>query len=113
MDGLDDLPRGERRLVEDLGCAGLKGFVDHVRHIGVGEHDDGDLQELGLSADFFQDFDTVHLGQHQIQQDDVRAEFLNPVEPALPVGRDLDLVALLFEPGLVDVGNDGIVLDDE
>ena len=40
-------------------------------------------------------------------------ELVNPVEPALPVGRDLDLVALFFEPGPVDVGNDGIVLDDE
>ena len=31
----------------------------------------------------------------------------------LAIGRDLDFIPFLFQPGLINVGNDGIVFDDE
>ena len=48
-----DLPGGEGGLVIDGGGPGGEGLLNHVRHVGVGEDDDGDVLQVRLRADFF------------------------------------------------------------
>src|SRR5205085_5817372 len=113
VQGIKDISGSESCFIkyEDRACQ--KRFVDHVRHVGVGEDDNRRSVEFGFGADFFEDIHSVHLWQHQIQQDGIWLELVDAIKPALPIGGDFHLVAFLFEAGFIDARNDGIVFDNE
>ena len=112
-DRIQDLARSDRGLVEHLSRARAKRFVNHVRHIRVGEHNDRRLAKLALRADFLQDIHPVHFRQHQIEQNCIGPKFVNPVKARLAILRDFQLVALFFKARPIDMRHNRIVFDDQ
>ena len=92
---------------------GRERLLDHVRHVGVGEDDHGQLLKLPDRADFLEQGDAVYFGQHQVQQQRVRLHLINPVEARLSVRGDVHLEAFLLQAAAIDVRDDGVVLDDQ
>src|SRR3954464_1663030 len=113
MKRVEDQPRRERGFVKDLRGSRAERFMDHVRDVGVGENDDGDLGELALGADLLEDVDAIHLRKHQVEQDRIRMKFMDPIKAGLPIVGHFDFVTFLLYARAVDMRDYRIVFDDQ
>ena len=91
----------------------MGGLVGDVAEVGIGEDDDWEFLEPLLGANFSEDFQSIHLREHQIQQQGVKMGFVQTIESHLAVGSDFGLVTFLFKFAAIDISDDGIVFDDE
>src|SRR5256885_16172676 len=87
--------------------------MNHVWDIGVGEDNDRRFAKLALGADFLEDIDAIHFGQHEVEQNGIRAKFVDAIETGLPILGDFELVALFFKAGAIDMGDNLVVFDDK
>ena len=85
--------------------------ADPVLGLGSGgQHQD---RHVAVGAQAAADLDPVEPGQAEVEDDEVGDEAGGDVERLDPVGRGADLVALVAERAAQDVGDVGVVLDDE
>src|SRR5215467_9849338 len=91
----------------------LETSLDELLLAVVGEDDHRDVSRLLAAAKPFQHGEAVHLGQTDVQEDDVRLDLVGEPETLLPIlGHDhLIAVKLQFEP--VHLGHRRIVFDEE
>ena len=87
--------------------------MNHVRDVSVRENNDGRFAELSLSADFFEDIDAVHLGEHEVEQNGIGPKFVNAIKAGLAILGDFELVTLFFQTGAIDVRHNRVVFDDK
>jgi hypothetical protein len=113
--GLD--PGDQRGLVDRLGQvllgAGLEA-LDHVDRVRLGgDQDDRHERQPGLALEPPADLDAVHLGHHNVEQDEIRMVFAGGRQGGLAVGRGQDVVALAGQAGAEDVQVRRVVVGDE
>ena len=70
-------------------------------------------ETVRLPADFFQEVQTAHFGQHEVENDDVRMKGVDEVEAGFTVKRGLRLEMFDGELVAVNIGDELVVLDDE
>ncbi len=110
-------PRQQLAGVEGLGEVVVRADFEANDLVDIfalgGEHDDGQARPLRRRADLAAHVETVHAGQHQVEQDDVGTALSERHEAARPVarGRDVDLV--LAEVLRQEGAQAGVVVDEE
>ena len=113
--GLD--ARDHRGLVHGLGEVLVSSGVEPGHDVlGVrlgGDHDDGHEGQREVGLELTADLDAIHLGHHDVEQDQVRELLAGHGQRLLPVGGRDDVVALSREPGLQDVHVHGVVVDHQ
>jgi hypothetical protein len=82
---------------------GLGELLVHVNFglAQVGEENDGDLAQVGLLFDLFENVEAVEFGHENIEENELGLEFFEDGEALFAVGGDPDFVALEFEFCLV------------
>jgi hypothetical protein len=108
LDAGDQLAPVER-LGEIVVRADAEPFDLVVQSIQSGQDEDGGLDAGGAQS--AQHFVAIHVGQHQIQDDDVVVVKLADFEPILAHVRDVTDKALRPEHHLYALGGCGIILD--
>jgi hypothetical protein len=110
-------PGHQGRLVDGLGqiLVGARLEPGHdVLRVGFGGHqDDRDEGEVAVALEVLADLDAVHLGHHDVEQDQVRLPFAGERQAFLAVAGRVDLVAVDRKPGFEDVAVGRVVVDDE
>jgi hypothetical protein len=99
------------RLLDEVGGAGLDGLHGVLHRAVGGDHDDGEL--LVAVANLGEDLEPVHVGQGEVEQNEVeglRGEGGESVGAALGAG---DGVALELEQRLQRFADRGFVVDDQ
>ena len=109
MDPGDDLGEGER--LGDVVVAAHREPLDLVRRVVPGrEEEDRDVDAV---AQPLGDRDPVEVGEHDVQDDEVGPEVLDPGQRVPPVRGGRDLEALVAERGGHRVGDRRLVVHDE
>ena len=112
QDRLDPRHQGSR--VERLGHVVVRAQLqadDRVHVLGAGgQHQD---RHVAAAAQLAADLEAVHLGQHQVQHDQVRVAALVLDQGLLAVGRGHDGEALLLEVQPDQLDDVALVVDDE
>ena len=106
----DDL--GERERLGDVVVAADREPLDLVRGVvpgGEEEHRDVDA----VAAEPLRDRDAVEVREHDVEDDEVGPEVLDPGQRVPTVGRRGDLEALVAERGGHRVGDRRLVVDDQ
>jgi hypothetical protein len=85
---------------EEVVGPGVDSPFDIADFVEGGDHDDGDIAEPGIGADFFADLEAAHAGHHDIKDDDVRVEFAYAFECFDAIAGDFDAAGEGFEVGL-------------
>lgn len=78
-----------------------------------GKHHDGNLGVAGVVFEEAADLVPIHLGKHEIKQDEVGFFGLRFLEAFLAVVGRQDLVTLGIEPGLKHLNQIQFIVDDE
>ena len=107
--------RGEEPLpVERLGqvLRGAQGIAE-VPVVHQGQHDDGNLREVGICLERRQHGPPVESRHDHVKGDRVRAQLLRQAEPFLPAGRHGHAEAFLGEKALDQIADGRVVVDDE
>lgn len=97
-------------LDEEVVCTGVQDAGNHARVVDGGEDENGGAAEL---AHRFANLPAVHVGHHQVKQDDVWVFFareLNALRAA--VGGD-DIKAVSFEQHAHQVCDGGVIVYDK
>ena len=82
-----------------------------LQRIHGGEHQDGRV--VALKAQALADVVAVHVGQHQIEHDDVELPGLGEVDPFGAGGGDGNPMILRAEPAVDEVGDARLVFNQE
>ena len=98
------------RLGDVIVCAEVE-TVDLIRNLVLGgEHDDGHAGGLTHAST---DLHTIHLGQHDIEQDEIKVFFENAFERKTTVALGDGVEALMSELELNEAGNARLIFDDQ
>jgi hypothetical protein len=93
--------RGEFRHRERLGHVVVRADIEAADAVALfgarGQHDDRQVARRSLRAQAAGDFNARKLGQHPVEQDDVRLAFLDQQERLFAVSRGCNLIAFLDE----------------
>ena len=73
----------------------------------------GSLAKFRFAANFLDDFDARHFGQHEVQHDGIGLECAHQLKPALAIKRGLGLIAFHREFVSINIRNNLVIFDDE
>ena len=93
--------------------AGLPRLLNQVGRVGVGKNDDRQFGKFRFAANFLDDFEARHFGQHEVKHDGIGLERAHQLQPAFAVERGLGLIAFHGEFVSINIRHDLVVFDDE
>ena len=113
MDDIEHFLGRAVRLRQTFGGAGFPGILNQIGKVSVGKHHDGHATEGRVGANGPDYFDPAHVGQNEIEHDEVRFESVHGFQARLAVLFDLNFVTVHGELVAVDVADNLVVFDDQ
>src|SRR5438132_7258773 len=113
LDATAEAGRRRLRLDQVIERAELQPTVDELFLAVVGEDDDGNVLRHAVGAEVLEDGEAVHLGESNVEEDDVGHLVLGVVEALLTGLRYGDPVAVQLQLELVHLGHRRIIFDEQ